>query len=168
MATTTENLGMTLPDTTDLVDVTVLNGNFSTLDNFAGTQTEKDTEQDDRLTALENSDTEQDTAIAGMAPFLSGKKVYEHFFGSTSGSDTFTINKSDFGSGSLTNCGVYLIYRVSWSYTPAISIYALAYTGNRTEYTSLQKIAGDDFDISVAQDVLSFTTAGKIQIIAIA
>lgn len=38
MATTTENLGMTLPDTTDPVDVTVLNGNFSTLDAFAGQQ----------------------------------------------------------------------------------------------------------------------------------
>ena len=39
MATTTENLGMTLPDTTDPVDVTVLNGNFSALDDFAGQQT---------------------------------------------------------------------------------------------------------------------------------
>lgn len=39
MATTTENLGMTLPDTTDLVDVTVLNANFSAIDTFAGTQT---------------------------------------------------------------------------------------------------------------------------------
>lgn len=38
MATTTENLGMTLPDTTDPVDVTVLNGNFSALDAFAGQQ----------------------------------------------------------------------------------------------------------------------------------
>lgn len=38
MATTTENLGMTLPDTTDLVDVTVLNGNFSAIDTFAGQQ----------------------------------------------------------------------------------------------------------------------------------
>lgn len=38
MATTTENLGMTLPDTTDPVDVTVLNGNFSALDDFAGQQ----------------------------------------------------------------------------------------------------------------------------------
>lgn len=168
MATTTENLGMTLPDTTDLVDVSVLNSNFSTLDTFAGQQTAKDTEQDDRLTALENSDTEQDTAIAGMAPFLSGKKVYEHFFGSTSGSDTFTINKSDFGSTNLSGCGIYLIYRIGWGYTPTVSIYALAYSGGRVDYTTLQKIAGDDFDISVAQGVLSFTTAGKIQIIAIA
>lgn len=168
MATTTENLGMTLPDTTDPVDVTVLNGNFSALDTFAGTQTEKEAEQDGRLTALETSDTEQDTAIAGMAPFLSGKKVYEHFFGSTSGSDTFTINKSDFGSTNLSGCGIYLIYRIGWGYTPTVSIYVLAYTGNRTEYTALQKIAGDDFDISVAQGVLTFTTAGKIQIIAIA
>ena len=39
MATTTENLGMTLPDTTDPVDVTVLNANFSAIDTFAGTQT---------------------------------------------------------------------------------------------------------------------------------
>lgn len=154
MATTTENLGMTLPDTTDTVDVTVLNGNFSALDTFAGAQTEKE--------------TEQDTAIAGMAPFLSGKKVYEHFFGSTSGSDTFTINKSDFGSTNLSGCGIYLIYRIGWGYTPTVSIYALAYSGGRVDYTTLQKIAGDDFDISVAQDVLSFTTAGKIQIIAIA
>lgn len=38
MATTTENLGMTLPDTTDPVDVTVLNGNFSAIDTFAGQQ----------------------------------------------------------------------------------------------------------------------------------
>lgn len=38
MATTTENLGMTLPDTTDPVDVTVLNGNFSVLDDFSGQQ----------------------------------------------------------------------------------------------------------------------------------
>lgn len=154
MATTTENLGMTLPDATDPVDVTVLNGNFSAIDTFAGTQTEKE--------------TEQDAAIAGMAPFLSGKKVYEHYFGSTSGSDTFTISKSDFGSGNLTNCGIYLIYRINWATAPAISIYALAYSGGRVDYTTLQKIAGDDFDISVTQGVLSFTTAGKIQIIAIA
>lgn len=102
-----------------------------------------------------------------MLPFLSGRKVYEHYFGSSSGSDTFTISKSDFGSGNLSNCGIYLIYRISWSFTPAISIYALAYSGNRADYTTLQKIAGEDFDISVAQDVLSFTTAGKIQIIAV-
>lgn len=38
MATTTENLGMTLPDTTDPVDVTVLNADFSAIDTFAGTQ----------------------------------------------------------------------------------------------------------------------------------
>lgn len=168
MATTTENLGMTLPDTTDPVDVTVLNGNFSTLDTFAGTQTEKDTAQDGRLTALETNDTAQDAAIAGMAPFLSGKKVYEHYFGSTSGSDTFTVTATDFGSGDLRKCGVYLIYRISWATAPAISIYALAYSGGRVDYTTLQKIAGDDFDISVAQGVLSFTTTGKIQITAIA
>ena len=168
MATTTENLGMTLPDTTDPVDVTVLNANFSAIDTFAGTQAEKETDQDDRLTALETSDTEQDATIAGMAPFLSGKKVYEHYFGSTSGSDTFTISKSDFGSGNLTNCGIYLIYRINWATAPAISIYALAYSGGRVDYTTLQKIIGDDFEITVAQGVLSFTTAGKIQIIAIA
>lgn len=51
MATTTENLGMTLPATTDPVDVTVLNGNFSTLDAFAGQQAAKDTEQDDAIAA---------------------------------------------------------------------------------------------------------------------
>lgn len=55
MATTTENLGMTLPDATDPVDVTVLNGNFSAIDTFAGQQTAKETEQDDRLTAIETS-----------------------------------------------------------------------------------------------------------------
>lgn len=38
MATTTENLGMTLPDTTDPVDVTVLNADFSAIDTFAGQQ----------------------------------------------------------------------------------------------------------------------------------
>lgn len=41
MAITTENLGLTLPDTTDPVDVTVLNGNFSALDDFAGQQTRR-------------------------------------------------------------------------------------------------------------------------------
>lgn len=107
------------------------------------------------------------TSISDMQSFLTGKKVYEHYFGSTSGSDTFTISKSDFGSGNISNCGVYLIYRISWATTPSISIYALAYSGNHEDYTALQKIAGDDFDISVTQDVLSFTTAGKIQIIAV-
>lgn len=154
MATTTENLGMALPGTTDPVDVTVLNTNFSAIDTFAGQQNEKE--------------TEQDAAIAGMAPFLSGKKVYEHYFGSTSGSDTYTATATDFGTGDLRKCGVYLIYRISWATAPSISIYALAYSGGNTNYTTLQKIAGDDFDISVAQSVLSFTTAGKIQIIAIA
>ena len=121
----------------------------------------------EETTARENADTALQTSITNMQPFLSGKKVYEHYFGSTSGSDTYTVNKSDFGTGNLTSCGIYLIYRIGWGYTPSISIYALAYTGNRTEYTSLQKIFGDDFDITVAQDVLSFTTAGKIQIIAV-
>lgn len=51
MATTTENLGMTLPATTDPVDVTVLNGNFSALDAFAGQQTEKEASQDDAIAA---------------------------------------------------------------------------------------------------------------------
>lgn len=122
--------------------------------------------------------TEVDTALAAetaarqavdtaMQPFLSGKKVYEHYFGSTAGSGTYTVAATDFGSGDLSKCGVYLIYRISWATAPAISIYALAYSGNHTDYTSLQKIAGDDFNISVAQDVLSFTTAGKIQIIAV-
>lgn len=52
MATTTENLGMTLPDTTDLVDVTVLNGNFSTIDTFAGQQIAKETTQDTTIAKL--------------------------------------------------------------------------------------------------------------------
>lgn len=52
MATTTENLGMTLPDTADPVDVTVLNGNFSALDAFAGQQTAKDTAQDTTIAKL--------------------------------------------------------------------------------------------------------------------
>lgn len=104
---------------------------------------------------------------ATVLPFLSGKKVYERYFGSSSGSDTYTATATDFGTGDLRKCGIYLIYRVSWATAPAISIYALAYSGGNTNYTTLQKIVGDDFDISVTQSVLSFTTAGKIQIIAV-
>lgn len=64
MATTTENLGMTLPDATDPVDVTVLNGNFSTLDTFAGQQTTKDTEQDAAILPLQNFIFGAGTALA--------------------------------------------------------------------------------------------------------
>lgn len=65
MATTTENLGMTLPDTTDLVDVTVLNGNFSTIDTFAGQQTAKDAAQDDTITQL-SSDVQSKASLADI------------------------------------------------------------------------------------------------------
>lgn len=81
MATTTENLDMTLPDTTDPVDVTVLNGNFSALDTFAGAQTEKDTEQDGRLTAIEAKDTEQDAAIEQLSSDVQGKASLADIFG---------------------------------------------------------------------------------------
>ena len=102
MATTTENLGMTLPDTTDPVDVTVLNGNFSALDTFAGQQTAKDTEQDDRLTALETSDTAQGTTIAKLvdagaknllkntAPY--GDLVRTNITFTHNDDDTYTVN----------------------------------------------------------------------------
>lgn len=64
MATTTENLGMTLPDATDPVDVTVLNGNFSAIDTFAGQQTTKDTEQDAAILPLQNFIFGAGTALA--------------------------------------------------------------------------------------------------------
>lgn len=67
MATTTENLGMTLPDTTDPVNVTVLNGNFSTLDEFAGTETEKETEQDAAIAKLVDAGTKNLLKITGTS-----------------------------------------------------------------------------------------------------
>lgn len=58
---------MTLPDTTDPVDVTVLNGNFSTLDAFAGTQTAKDTEQDAAIAKLVDAGTKNLLKITGTS-----------------------------------------------------------------------------------------------------
>ena len=99
MATTTENLGMTLPYTTDPVDVTVLNGNFSTLDAFAGAQSAKDTDQDDRLTALETSDTEQDDAIVRLVN-AGAKNLAKLGFDSITASGV-TITRGDDGSLTL-------------------------------------------------------------------
>lgn len=103
MATTTENLGMTLPDTTDPVDVTVLNGNFSAIDTFAGQQTAKDTEQDDRLTALETSDTAQDTTIAKLVD--AGAKNLLKITGTsrTINGVTFTVNSDGTVTANGTN-----------------------------------------------------------------
>ena len=66
MATTTTNLGLTLPAGSDPADIAVLNTNFTTIDTFAGQQTAKDTAQDGRLTDLETSDTSHDSRLTAL------------------------------------------------------------------------------------------------------
>lgn len=161
MATTTENLGMTLPDTTDPVDVTVLNGNFSALDTFAGTQTEKDTEQDDRLTALETSDTAQDTTIAKLvdagaknllkntAPY--GDLVKTNITFTHNDDDTYTVNAT---SANTANTDLYVATDVPIK----AGTYVLSGCpegGNNTDTFKIQ-IAGIGYDLG---DGLTFTIA---------
>lgn len=111
MATATENLGMTLPDTTDPVDVTVLNGNFSALDTFAGTQTEKDTAQDGRLTDLETSDTAQDATLVRLTD--AGAKNLAKLGFDTLESVGITVTRNEDGSltlnGTSTKSSVWIL-----------------------------------------------------------
>ena len=66
MATTTTNLGLTLPAGTDPADIAVLNTNFGLIDTFAGQQTAKDTSQDARMTAIENDATDRDGRLTAL------------------------------------------------------------------------------------------------------
>lgn len=77
---------------------------------------------------------------------------------------TYTITASDFNNS---QAGTYLITIVTWSSTPTFSLYAVSYSGNMTTITNLTKIAGADINISVTDGVISCTTTGKIQIIAV-
>lgn len=94
---------------------------------------------------------------------LTMRKVYSSVH-NTSTTHTYTIKVSDFNNSQT---GTYLITIVTWSATPSFSLYAVSYSGNVTTTTNLTKIAGADANISVTDDVISCTTTGKIQIIAL-
>lgn len=94
---------------------------------------------------------------------LAMRKVYATVR-NTSTTHTYTVKTSDFNNS---QAGTYLITIVTWSATPSFSLYAVSYSGNVTTVTSLTKIAGADANISVTDDVISCTTTGKIQIIAV-
>jgi hypothetical protein len=82
----------------------------------------------------------------------------------TSTTHTYTMKASDFNNS---QAGTYLITIVTWSTTPSFSLYAASYSGNQTTVTNLTKIAGADANISLTDGVISCTTSGKIQIIAV-
>lgn len=94
---------------------------------------------------------------------LTMRKVYSTVHNAST-THTYTIKVSDFNNS---QAGTYLITIVTWSATPSFSLYAVSYSGNVTTTTNLTKIAGADANISVTDGVISCTTTGKIQIIAV-
>lgn len=103
------------------------------------------------------------TAEKNNLASLTMRKVYSSVH-NTSTTHTYTIKVSDFNNS---QAGTYLITIVTWSATPSFSLYAVSYSGNVTTTTNLTKIAGADANISVTDGVISCTTTGKIQIIAV-
>lgn len=103
------------------------------------------------------------TAEKNNLASLTMRKVYSTIH-NTSTTHTYTIKVSDFNNS---QAGTYLITIVTWSVTPSFSLYAVSYSGNVTTTTNLTKIAGADANISVTDGVISCTTTGKIQIIAV-
>ena len=82
---------------------------------------------------------------------------------------TYPIVWTDFnnyepsGGAGVMNAGMYMIYIVTWSQTPAISIYAVAYSGASRSYATVQKIAGADADVTIVD---KDTSSPKIQIVS--
>lgn len=101
--------------------------------------------------------------LTEQVDFLRGKMVYSTVRNS-SYTSTYTMNTNDFSGSQV---GLYLIYIVNWSTTPSISIYAMAYSGNQTSQSTLSKIFGSDASISLSGATVTYTGAGKIQIIAV-
>lgn len=152
MATTTENLGMTLPGTTDPVDVTVLNGNFSALDAFAGQQTAKDTEQDGRMTAIENEVTDQDsrltaleTSVAALVDVGPKNKLDHTAYTRTVNGVTYTVNADRSvtitSDGTNTLSQLYLVYNDTS--IPAGSYVLSGCTGGSSTTFDLRVKVGD-------------------------
>ena len=107
--------------------------------------------------------------LTEQVDFLRGKMVYSTV-SNTSYTYTYTMTTNDFGGS---QAGLYLIYIVSWAVTPAISIYAMAYSGGLVTNATLSKIFGTDVNISLVQNggaytgAVTYTGKGKIQIVAV-
>ena len=79
---------------------------------------------------------------------------------------TYTMKMRDFGSA-YNELGMYLIFFVTWSTTPSISIYAVAYSGGSPNNAAALKIAGADRTLTVSDGVISFSAPGLVRIIAL-
>ena len=82
---------------------------------------------------------------------------------------TYTISMTDFTGNvnTMSQCGTYIITRVSWSTTPTLSVYAVSYSGGIVRYNTITKIAGSDLTISTSNGNISITGSGKICIYAL-
>jgi hypothetical protein len=110
-----------------------------------------------------NEDKAQITTNKNDISLLAMHMVYSSVR-NTSTTHTYTMKASDFNNS---QAGTYLITIVTWSTTPSFSLYAASYSGNQTTVTNFTKIAGADANISLTDGVISCTTSGKIQIIAV-
>lgn len=121
------------------------------------------------------------TADLVMQSELDGNKYripYKECFGKMVHSDvhnsqyttSYTMKTSDFNNRADFNnsaVGLYLIYIVNWSVSPAITIYTMAYSGDVTTNSTLTKLFGPDVNITLNGDTVTYIGAGKIQIVAI-
>ena len=79
--------------------------------------------------------------------------------------DDINNNESD-GEWGAKTCGLYMVYIITWSTTPAISVYSVAYSGGQLNQASVVKIGGADATVSVDNGTISITSSGKVEIYA--
>lgn len=76
------------------------------------------------------------------------------------------------GTAGVMNAGMYMIYIVTWSQTPTISIYAVAFSGGARSYATVQKIAGADANVTItdkdtSDPKITVVSTGKVEIVAL-
>lgn len=84
---------------------------------------------------------------------------------SSSKTYSYTMKDSDFVADK--GAGTYLIFIITWSTTPAFSLYAASFGGGYTGHNVVTKIAGSDATVSASSGTISVTASGRVVIYAI-
>lgn len=118
-------------------------------------------------TKVEQIETNKNNILSIDA--IIGKQVYSAFLGRDSGTVQYQMKTNDFQTDTpdTQQCGIYIVYVISWSTTPVVSIYTVGYSGGTTGYNAATKIVGTDSLISVDENrKITYTGNGKISIYA--
>lgn len=102
---------------------------------------------------------------ANLTNHAFSKIVFDEVIGYPAQERTYQMKTTDFGK--LAGCGIYMIYIISWEQTPNIAIYTAGYSGGIASYSVLQKITGNDRNISISGDTITINVTGKVQIVAL-